>query len=320
MIDFSYLEKGLTGMSTAHRAGGMAGHLGAAVLAGYFFGEQNPDVDPGVLWGIERDLERIMAGEEDVWFRPQKAGVTVAELFATRDEATEDALAGASPDAVVADALSKSSDQLRQSGHNVIFGSIAIRALQDHPEFGTPGAVSGMVKLMQTFVNVGEGKGYFGKGAGWKQGATVSLDSIDEVRCDSVADAAELAIHELIETAAWRRQGFGGLFHLIDHAAAIVELSECGFPELAKQSMKGYVRHVRLLRALPILEEELGGLQRSEEDPLAATYWKRRNSSQYSAWLTHRIKVLYGLGVLLPVIDDPEKEEKAKAAFRYLMA
>jgi hypothetical protein len=36
MIDFDYLYKGICGLANAHQAGTMAGHLGAAVAAGYF--------------------------------------------------------------------------------------------------------------------------------------------------------------------------------------------------------------------------------------------------------------------------------------------
>lgn len=38
MIDFKYLYEGVCGPARAHRAGTMAGRLGAAVVAGYFFG------------------------------------------------------------------------------------------------------------------------------------------------------------------------------------------------------------------------------------------------------------------------------------------
>ena len=42
MIRFEYLYKGICGLARAHKANGLAGHLGAAVVAGYFFGEEHP--------------------------------------------------------------------------------------------------------------------------------------------------------------------------------------------------------------------------------------------------------------------------------------
>ena len=81
MVDFEYLYRGLCGLANAPRAGSMAGHLGAAVTAGYFLGEDHPELDPGVYAAIERDLNRITGGEESIWFDPKKAGITAEELF-----------------------------------------------------------------------------------------------------------------------------------------------------------------------------------------------------------------------------------------------
>ena len=56
MIDFDYLPRGLYAMARAHRVSAMSGHLGAAVVAGYFIGEQHPDLDEKVYTGIEAEL------------------------------------------------------------------------------------------------------------------------------------------------------------------------------------------------------------------------------------------------------------------------
>ena len=56
MVNFQYLYKGLCGLARAHRAGPMAGHLGAAVVAGYFIGEEQPDLDHEVSAAIEITL------------------------------------------------------------------------------------------------------------------------------------------------------------------------------------------------------------------------------------------------------------------------
>ena len=59
----------------------MAGHMGAAVVAGYFFGEEHADLDSSVSKAIENDLDRIMNGGESLWYDPKVAGITVPELF-----------------------------------------------------------------------------------------------------------------------------------------------------------------------------------------------------------------------------------------------
>ena len=81
MVNFEYLYRGLCGMANAPQASSMAGHLGAAVIAGYFLGEDHADVDSEVIAAIERDLNRITGGEESIWFDPKKAGITAKELF-----------------------------------------------------------------------------------------------------------------------------------------------------------------------------------------------------------------------------------------------
>lgn len=81
MIDFQYLQTGLYGLGNAHKAGTMAGHLGAAVVAGYFFGEDQSDLPDEVFRGIEGEIKRVIAGEESFWWNAKQAGVTPADLF-----------------------------------------------------------------------------------------------------------------------------------------------------------------------------------------------------------------------------------------------
>ena len=82
MIGTAYLYKGLCRLAHAHRANPMAGHLGAAIIAGYFLGEELSPMDERVEAGITGELDRILNGEESTWFNPQEAGITIRELFA----------------------------------------------------------------------------------------------------------------------------------------------------------------------------------------------------------------------------------------------
>ncbi len=314
MVDFFYMQSGLAGLSRSYRAGGMAGHLGGALLAGYFLSELKSDLDPGVYLGIERDLERVMRGEEDFWFDPEQKGITIPELFeplpagaAVKKTAKRD----------VAEALRQSISKTRQSGHNVIFGSLAIRALDSHPELATDQVVAGLIKLLATFTTVGPGKGYHGASVGWKQGAYAGgmaqgYDSIDAM--------AEATLDYLIAHAHEHRQGFGGPFHLIDHAAGLIDLSQCGIQDLAEEGLPAHRHHLRLLEQLPALDEELGKLKKADHTPFEPSYWAKRKSVQWSADLTHRIKVLYGYELVKGAVDDEEKCRAADLAFPYLMA
>lgn len=316
MIDFQYLYKGICGLARAHQAGTMAGHLGAAVTAGYFFGEDQSDLAEEVFRGVEGELERIIAGEEAIWFNAKKAGVTPTELF---DAFPKEKADRAAVDSIV-NSLQKNIGQLRQSGHNVIFASIAVRGLHDHPQYAAPQIVAGVNKLMQAFNKVPPGRGYYGKETGWLNGNQVKLtEETDFPEYESIPQMVDVTFAELIATASVKKQGFGGLWHLINHAAAITELDRLGYKEVARQALAAHHQHVRLLRSLPDVEDELGAVVKSHHDPREPVYWQGMLKRD-QARLTHRIKTLYGFDTLRRSMEDETTREKADDAFLYLMA
>ncbi len=316
MVDFDYLYKGLCGLANSHKASALAGHLGAAVVAGYFWGEDLGDLPDAVYRGVEGELDRIIKGEEAFWFNSRKAGITSPELFKplAEEEPQEKLIAE------IATALSANIGKTRQSGHNVIFAAIAIRALHDHPDYATPAIVGGIRKLIAQFNGVTAGRGYYGKGTGWKQGEQVTLPASDDFPLyRSQQEMVEVVIDELIASVKTRRQGYGGMWHLINHTAALAELSRFGFEALARKGFAGHHQHVRLIRSLPDVSEELGYLTRSALDPRVAEYWSKALKRD-EARLTHRIKTLYGFHTILRFINDDQKVRQANEAFRFLMA
>jgi len=147
VVGINYLQKGLNGLANAHRANAMAGHLGAALVAGYLFSQDQPSLDERVYCGIEGELERVLGGEEAFWFSPAETGITVAELFAfTPDEPPCPVNLSS-----IATALDSNVDRTRQSGHNVIFAALAIRALTQHPALATPTVIEGIRGLISLF-------------------------------------------------------------------------------------------------------------------------------------------------------------------------
>lgn len=317
MVGFDYLYRGLCGMARAHMANTMTGHLGAAVTAGYFFSEDLPNLDQAVYRGVEGELDRILRGEEALtWFDPQKAGITALELFKPFPEEPpqQDKIQ------TITEALAGNIDSLRESGHNTIFTSIAVRALRDHSMFATPTLIDGIRKLIQGFDSTGPGQGYFGAERGWIRGADVVLS--DDTAFPAYKDQTQMAhvvMDELISTAALRRQGFGSLWHVINHAAAITELSRFGYHALAQRGLAAHHQHVRLWRSLPDLEAELGPAQKAAHDPRTPEFWNSGELRRDSARLTHRIKTLYGFYTLARLIDDTEKLKTAEDQLRYLM-
>lgn len=316
MIEFDYLYQGLCGLAHAHKAGTMAGHLGAAVVAGYFFGEDHGELPDEVFRGVEGELKRVLAGEESFWWNARKAGVTPADLFKPLPKEKPD------PDAIkrIAAALRKNVGATRQSGHNIIFASLAIRALHDHTEFATPQAITGICKLTAGFDTAHAGRGYYGKEKSWLTGSQLKLAPDPKFRpYASLQDMVDVTIAELIATAAVRKQGFGGLWHVINHAAAITELHRCGFEDVAKLALPAHHQHVRLWRSLPDVAAELGAVKKAGQDPREPAYWQGMLKRD-EARLTHRIKTLYGYYTLRRFVENDAVRKEADDAFLYLMA
>lgn len=319
MIDFQYLHSGLYGLANAHKAGTLAGHLGAAVVAGYLFGEDQSDFADEVFHGVEGEMKRIIAGEEAIWWNVKKAGIAPADLFKplSREESKPETIPTIP---TIVDALRKNVSELRESGHNVIFASIAIRALKDHEDFATPEVVGGICKLIEGFDTAHPGRGYFGKERGWVNGSKVELAADEDFPpYASIQEMSEVTVRELIATAPIKKQGFGGLWHVINHAAAIVEMDRFGLRELAQKALPAHHRHIRLWRSLPNVEGELGAVQKADHDPRDPAYWKGMLKRD-EARLTHRIKTLYGFYTIRRSVEDEATRKKADEAFLYLMA
>jgi hypothetical protein len=315
MVDFAYLPKGLYALARAHQVNTMSGHLGAAVVAGYFIAEQHPDLDVRVYHGIEAELDRIIRGESV--FSPKKqAAISVAEMFEpfSRERSQESLIDG------IADALAGNIGQMRQSGHNVIFASIAIRALKDHPDLATPAVVDGIRKLIAGFDHATPGSGYYGREKGRIDGRKVPLPK-DDSRSPypDLETMAARVLDELIDHAAQRRQGFGGLWHVVNHAAALTELSQYGYRELALKGLPAHHQHLQLFRTLPDVSAEFGAETPTLYDPRTPEFWQPAKMRRERAHLTHRIKTLYGFDTLVELVDDAGKRRQGNAKLRYLM-
>lgn len=317
MIDPRFLYKGICGMARAHQANQMAGHLGAALVAGYFFGKDHPGLDDQVYTGVEKELDRVLAGEEDLWFDAKKAGITINELF----EPFPNEQPHKEQVALIAEALSGNINKPRQSGHNVIFAALAIRAFQEHPEYATPSIIEGTRKLIAGFNDAVPGRGYYGPQHGWLFGDQVTLP-VDDGSSPYKEEGmmAEVVVDELIHSASIRRRGFGGLVHVVNHAAGLTDLSRLGYPDLTQKGLAAHYLHLRLLRSLPDVEEELGAVEQAAHDPRTTSFWTTETLKRDSAQLTHRIKVLYGFYMLVGHIEDAAKRKQAQESFLYLMA
>lgn len=310
-----YLEKGLLGLSRAHLVDTMTGHLGATLVAGYLFSKEHRELDRKVHEGIEKELDRVLNGESV--FDPGEGGsITTSELFVPYpDEAMQ-------VDQIdrIARVLSGNIGETRSSGHNVIFASLSIRALREYPRHATSSIIDGICSLIGGFAQASAGSGYYGREKGRIDGDMIVLpEDPDFPPYSNLERMLGAVLDELIETAAERRQGFGGLWHVINHAASLIDLSECGYVDLAQKGLEAHHRHVRLWRSLPNVEDELGTEAPAEEDPCTPVYWESGDLRRDRARLTHRIKSLYGFHRLTSMVDDTTRLQRARDAFRYLM-
>lgn len=315
MVDSEYLAKGLYALARAHHVNTMAGHLGAAIVAGYLITENYPNLDEKVCAGIKAELDRIICGES-VFSPGETAAIQVNEMFDPLPKAPskENLIDG------IADALAHNINQTRQSGHNVIFAAIAIRALKRHPEFATPAITDGIRKLIAGFNGVTPGVAYYGKEKGRIDGRKIVLH--EDATFPPYTDLQTMAttvLDTLIQHAAERRQGFGGLWHVINHAAALSELAQHGYRELATTGLTAHHQHLQLWKTLPNVADELGAEIPTKHDPRLPVYWQSDNLRRDRARLTHRIKTLYGFGTLVNLVEDKAKREQGYDKLRYLM-
>lgn len=317
-LDRSYLALGLNALARAHHMSSMAGHLGASMIAGYYVAKQFPDLDPAVEAGIQDDLRRVRAGESVFGRRmSRKSKLADVELFEPfpKEKADETLIDG------IAEGLQKSIDKTRQSGHNVIFASLAIRALQDHPEYATPAVVDGILKLVELFQNQTPGSGYYGKAKGRVYGNEITLPEDDAtpvyVSIEGMVGAVldEVNAHD----PSIHRSGYGGLVHIINHAAAITDLAGAGYAELAARAIESHRQHLRLWKNLPNVADEKGPLKVSKFTPFDASYWTFGEVPYDRALRTHRVKTMYGFEELVAAIDAKEKEDAAYDKLRYFL-
>jgi hypothetical protein len=222
----------------------------------------------------------------------------------------------------IAEALEKNIGSPRQSGHNVIFASIGIRTLKEYPDFATPSVVDGICKLVGLFDGAHPGSGYYGKAMGRITGNKVILSEIDD-NVPQYKDAkgmVEAVFDEIIrQDPTVHRQGYGGLVHINNHAAAITDLAKYGYPELVPAAVASHNQHLRLWRSLPNVADEFGPQPFSEFSPYSADYWVSGKVPYDRALLTHRAKTMFGFNELTEAFDDDGKEKRSQDKLRYLM-
>ena len=102
------------------------------------------------------------------------------------------------------------------------------------------------------------------------------------------------------------RSGYGGLVHVINHAAAVTDLVDYGYVDLASRTIRSHRHHLRLWRNLPNVADEKGPLQVSKFPATAAL-------------ITHCVKTIFGFDELTATVDEEANEKAAYDKLRYMM-
>ena len=167
-------------------------------MAGYFCGEDMPQLDGIVTTGIEGELNRIIQGEEQ-WFDPQKVGLTARQLFEPLPEESPQT----ETIVTITDALSANVDRVTTSRDTIRFSLRSpSAALRDHPALATPAVIEGIRQLIAGFNNSGPGRGYYGQESGWILGHDVVLaEENDFPPYDDQVAMTHVVMDELIASA-----------------------------------------------------------------------------------------------------------------------
>jgi len=280
MLDTSYLVRGLDGLSHAHGNDYFRdGHLATSVIAAYYLCQEN---------GLDEATQDLVKSRID------------DEL---RDDAIFRAAPAETPDPALlkhlVNTLSDGIGDLREVGHNIIFGAAALKAFRDCPEAATPYRVEGICGLIKDFSTT----------------QNVALEEHDGV--PKIADEGTLIrfiFNEYLRTALlYSGYGQGGTGHLLTIGHAVIELSRLGYPDLAAPAHRAYRMYIKTLRRGPKdTNRRFPEHPPSSLTPLDKGYWEQ--IKQVRPGLGHAFKYAYSFFNLISGLDDPELKRRCIAA------
>ncbi|HLK56663.1 MAG TPA: hypothetical protein VKU00_08870 [Chthonomonadaceae bacterium] len=288
------LLEGLDGMSRVADAHNTfaGGHTAAAVMASAFFcREQKLDnrTQKEILTLIETRLLKssIYAPRPEEKVDPELIGALVKDL-----------------DAGI--------DTLRQSGHNIIFTNICLKALREVPEAATPERMEGLRKMVQSFGNR--------KGAGSPlDHKETFVDLRDETKFIHFVFEEYLKAMDLYRNGKGYH-GFAG--HLLTAGHALVELRRMGYRETADKGVEAYWQFVQQARdGADLGGEKVGSAPVHAPTPLIRDYWLVQEERQTSVIVSsHLVKYPYSFFALAKELHDDALKQRVLDTIYYLTA
>jgi hypothetical protein len=276
MLDDTYLIMGLDGMSRAHEGNYFRdGHLGASVIAAYYLCHEN-NLDERTQNAIKSHIDRDLRNEATFLPAPHESAnpLLLDQLLNTLSDGIED---------------------LREVGHNIIFGAAALKAFRECPEAITPFRVDGICRLIEDFdstQNVNLGKD----------------DDIPSIENES-ALIAFIFSEYLRSVSLYAGYGQGWAGHLLTIGHAVIELSRLGHPELALKAHKAYRMYIKTMRRGPKETDRLIPDHRPTElTPLDEKYWAQRKS--VVSGIGHAFKYAYSFYNLLAGLNNQHLKKR----------
>ena len=280
MLEERYLLGGLDALSRAYKTDYFAdGHRGAAIISAYYLCQRS-DLEAGVV-----DVIRALIDEN--WMD--------SDLCAPFPEETPEPVGVAR----IAQSLERNMVGLRQVGHNVIFPSLALRALRQLPETVTPLRTEGICRLVEAFSTV----------------ADIHLEEDDDIPdIGAPPVAAEFILSELLRTMrAFEGRGQGWSGHLLTYGRALLDLRQLGFGALARKGEQGFRLYIKRIRLGPLdTDKPRPEHPPSELLPHEVGYWRVRSSR--GVGIGHLFKYPYGFYGWVDHLQDTDLRRRCKQA------
>ncbi|HMK12169.1 MAG TPA: hypothetical protein VK461_11345 [Acidimicrobiales bacterium] len=256
-------------------------HWPAAVIAAWRLSE-DPDIDPAAIAPMSAQVHALMREMSDR-FTPPAPSAHVDVTPAHR-------------------ALAAGAGRLSALGHDVIFGALALTAMQRRPELATRANVNGLVALIEAIQERGPG----GPFPGWDDPTAVT----GHETVPDLGDAATLAsttLDAFVATGPFH-EGLdqGVVVHLITHAHATLLLDDLGLHETSRAAREAQRTYLTLVARRPDPDGSVapGG---HDLDPRTASFWEhdRRGTGRWMFGHVFKMPLAFEALVRAANRDDP---------------
>jgi hypothetical protein len=206
---------------------------------------------------------------------------------------------------VVLTALEDSMSELREVGHNVIVGTLALRAFHISPFLLTPSRAAGVATTLRSFAPwppLDDGDGVL---RGDLEADALALGP--EFACENGPEFAAVVLREYLHAVTlWSGKGQGWAGHMLTYGNAVLDLQRLGYLHLFEKSKAAFRQYCAITRRGPAHGAddypEPQGYQYAHLRPTDTEYWERRTSLD----IGHGVKYPYALVALLDDIDDDQ--------------